>query len=374
MLLDKGRENSIVWVTGPPGAGKTTLVAQYIETFTKDSIWYQLDQGDTDVATCFHYLHQAVATPKRDSSFHLPTFTPQYLSDLAVFSRSYFREIFSCLESPFAMVFDNYHEVAAQSRLHEVMQAALEEDVHVALPGEADAPVQLHSIARDLHEAVAQVRLGVGRHQRCLPGQLRKRVGSVPDQRARRLELRGHLGAHVFHRLERADQPPELLALLGVVDRLGQTPLAGAYEVAGTTVDKTTGSERGLSGRLVVSTEGDTYGVVFDLTTTLVGSGEPQRAQLIGHGDGTIDARTLTGTAETQLIVALVPGVDAGFGMMPHGVSTRISNRSLATIAPDGSVEIEIESDPAPGETQYAPTRTTLRGRRLLATGVGGDE
>ena len=127
MLLDKGRENSVVWVTGPPGAGKTTLVAQYIETFTKDSIWYQLDQGDTDVATCFHYLQQAVATLKRDSSFHLPTFTPQYLSDLAVFSRSYFREIFSGLESPFAMVFDNYHEVGAQSRLHEVMQAALEE-------------------------------------------------------------------------------------------------------------------------------------------------------------------------------------------------------------------------------------------------------
>ena len=126
MLLDKGSENSVVWVTGPPGAGKTTLVAQYIETFTKDSIWYQLDQGDTDVATCFHYLQQAVTTPKRDSSLHLPTFTPQYLSDLAVFSRSYFREIFSCLESPFAMVFDNYHEVGAQSRLHEVMQAALE--------------------------------------------------------------------------------------------------------------------------------------------------------------------------------------------------------------------------------------------------------
>jgi len=56
MLLDKGRENSVVWVTGPPGAGKTPLVAQYIETFAKDSIWYQLDQGDTDVATCFHYL------------------------------------------------------------------------------------------------------------------------------------------------------------------------------------------------------------------------------------------------------------------------------------------------------------------------------
>jgi len=127
MLLDKGHENSVVWVTGPPGAGKTTLVAQYIETSTRDSIWYQLDQGDTDVATCFHYLHQAVDSPKRGSSVHLPVFTPQYLSDLKVFSRGYFREIFSCLETPFALVFDNYQEVGAQSRLHEVMQAALEE-------------------------------------------------------------------------------------------------------------------------------------------------------------------------------------------------------------------------------------------------------
>jgi LuxR family maltose regulon positive regulatory protein len=126
-LLETGRENSIIWVTGPPGAGKTTLVAQYLETFVKDSIWYQLDQGDTDVATCFHYLSQAVATPERGPDFHLPVFTPQYSSDLAVFSRGYFRDIFGCLNTPFAVVFDNYHEVAKQSRLHEVMQSALQE-------------------------------------------------------------------------------------------------------------------------------------------------------------------------------------------------------------------------------------------------------
>ena len=126
-LLDKSRENPIVWVTGPPGSGKTTLVAQYIETFASDSIWYQLDHSDSDIATCFHYLNQAVATPERGSEFHLPIFTPQYLSDLAVFSRRYFREIYSCLDTPFAIVFDNYQEVAKQSRLHDVMQSALQE-------------------------------------------------------------------------------------------------------------------------------------------------------------------------------------------------------------------------------------------------------
>ena len=125
--LDKGRESSIIWLTGPPGCGKTTLAAQFVETFAGNSVWYELDQGDTDVATCFHYLSRAVATSDRDSAIHLPTFTPQYLSDLAVFSRNYFREIYSCLDAPFVLVFDDYQEVAAQSRLHDVMHSALRE-------------------------------------------------------------------------------------------------------------------------------------------------------------------------------------------------------------------------------------------------------
>jgi ATP/maltotriose-dependent transcriptional regulator MalT/DNA-binding SARP family transcriptional activator len=126
-LLDKGRERSIIWLTGPPGSGKTTLVAHYVETFTQDAIWYQMDPGDTDIATCFYYMSQAIVARSGDAVPALPTFTPQYLSDLAVFSRSYFRALYGCLDAPFAIVFDNYHDVAVQSRLHDVMQSALDE-------------------------------------------------------------------------------------------------------------------------------------------------------------------------------------------------------------------------------------------------------
>ncbi len=149
--------------------------------------------------------------------------------------------------------------------------------------------------------------------------------------------------------------------------------LEGTYRVSGTTVDKTTGSERGVSGTIVVKTQGNKYTTTFSLNTTLHGSGEPQKAELIGQGEGVVEGRKLIGTAETQLIVALVPGMDAGFGMLPRVATSRIVNSSTAEIARDGSVRIEIESNPAPGE-EYSPSRTTLRGKRISAVGLGGDK
>ncbi len=124
-LLDKGAEASIVWVSGPPGAGKTTLLAHYLESTARDFLWYQMDAGDADVATCFYYLSQATRTRERDAN--LPAFTLQYLADLPAFARRYFRALFAGLAAPFVVVFDNYHEVPAQSRLHEVVEQGLEE-------------------------------------------------------------------------------------------------------------------------------------------------------------------------------------------------------------------------------------------------------
>jgi hypothetical protein len=147
-------------------------------------------------------------------------------------------------------------------------------------------------------------------------------------------------------------------------------PLSGLYEVSGRTVDKATGSERNLSGTVIVAAEGESYTATFNLNTTVMTQGDPRRAELIGKGEGRVAGRTLEGSAETQMIVALVPGVDAGFGMLPRGATARIVNQSKATIGDDGTVRIEIESEGAPG-TEYAPTHTMLRGRRVSDTGAG---
>lgn len=126
--LDKGREQSIIWVGGPPGSGKTTLVADYLDTWAPECVWYQVDPGDADVATFFYYM--ANALPEKaggQTETRLPLFTAEYQSNLPAFTRRYFRELFASLTAPFALVFDNYQDVPSQSRLHEVFRHGLEE-------------------------------------------------------------------------------------------------------------------------------------------------------------------------------------------------------------------------------------------------------
>jgi LuxR family maltose regulon positive regulatory protein len=124
--LDQGREKSIVWIAGPPGSGKTTLVADYLDTWAPECVWYQVDPGDADVATFFYYMSQALPDFDKSQSA-LPLFSPEFQNNLPTFTRLYFRELFARLTPPFALVFDNYQEVPDQSRLHEVLREGMEE-------------------------------------------------------------------------------------------------------------------------------------------------------------------------------------------------------------------------------------------------------
>src|SRR5262245_6648824 len=115
----------VLWLAGPPGCGKTTLAASWLDHAGVASLWYQLDEGDADVATFFYYLSLAAASLDGEHE-RLPLLTPEHQPGLAVFARRYFERLYAQLKPPFAVVFDGYHEVPASSQLHEVMRVALE--------------------------------------------------------------------------------------------------------------------------------------------------------------------------------------------------------------------------------------------------------
>lgn len=124
-LLEKGSAKPIVWISGPGGSGKTTLVSSYLEARKLPAIWYQVDQSDADPATFFYYMGLASRdsfSPEQDS---LPLLTPEYLAEVKTFARRYFDQLFSQLPTPYAIVFDNYQDVPASSTFHELILEGL---------------------------------------------------------------------------------------------------------------------------------------------------------------------------------------------------------------------------------------------------------
>ena len=118
------------------GAGKTTVLATWIDARRLPGIWYQVDPGDADLATFFYYLAQASRRFSSSRRRPLLALTSEYLEDIPGFTRWFFRELFSQLPASSTLVLDNYQEVGPEQPFHAlVAQAAAEAPtVHAPAP------------------------------------------------------------------------------------------------------------------------------------------------------------------------------------------------------------------------------------------------
>ncbi|MFN0041533.1 MAG: hypothetical protein ACKVP2_18630 [Burkholderiales bacterium] len=140
-LLDDARERAVTWVCGPPGAGKTTLAAGWVESRGIDALWYQLDPGDGDPGTFFHYLSLVNAVAKGQ----LPELSSDALTRPLAFARSFFRAWFAALPDDTVVVFDNYHEIPPSGPIHAIVELAvseLPEGIHLLFISRSEPPSQ----------------------------------------------------------------------------------------------------------------------------------------------------------------------------------------------------------------------------------------
>lgn len=124
-LLDAGRTLPVTWLSGPGGSGKTTAVAGWLDERKLPCIWYQLDEGDGDIATFFYYMGLAAEQASPRSGKSLPFFTAEFMKGIPTFTKRYFEQLCTRLTPPSVIVFDNYHHVASDSIFHDVVREAL---------------------------------------------------------------------------------------------------------------------------------------------------------------------------------------------------------------------------------------------------------
>lgn len=147
-MLDEARAQPVVWLTGSPGAGKTTLVSTWVAARNLRHLWYSLDAGDADPASWFLHLREgAMAIDARHR--RLPLFTADYLPASDMFARRFFRELYRRLPADWLLIFDDYHQVPASAPFHELFAIACEavpEQLSLIVMSREDPPPPLEPL------------------------------------------------------------------------------------------------------------------------------------------------------------------------------------------------------------------------------------
>ncbi|MCB1985920.1 MAG: hypothetical protein H6936_02325 [Burkholderiales bacterium] len=144
-LIEEKQTYRVIWVNGPPGAGKTIFIASLLKRQQAKFLWYRIDSSGNKWEDIFYFLTLAANKNYPWKKLKLPTFTTEYSGDIKNFARIFFRQLFASLVRESAIVLDNCQEMEKDADFSRLLQVAVDELPH---------GIQLICISRNRPNAV----------------------------------------------------------------------------------------------------------------------------------------------------------------------------------------------------------------------------
>lgn len=141
-LLDQWRERPLIWIGGPPGAGKTVLVASYVQSRKLCTVSHRVEPGDVDPAVFFQHLGELFDLRRTV----LPIFSDEYRADIKAFCRRFWPQFFARIPARAVLTIDGLMPIIDESTMGEILAqaiAVLPDGIRLFVTSRNDLPAQL---------------------------------------------------------------------------------------------------------------------------------------------------------------------------------------------------------------------------------------
>ncbi|MFO0547015.1 MAG: hypothetical protein U0271_01440 [Polyangiaceae bacterium] len=120
----RAAKSGALWIEGPAGTGKTTLLAAWLHRTRRPALWVRLEGAEADASLLIQRLRGGVAARAGGGRAPLPELLPGV--DIGEFAGRFFRALFEVLAPKTALVIDDAHVVGPETRLFRVLVAAVD--------------------------------------------------------------------------------------------------------------------------------------------------------------------------------------------------------------------------------------------------------